>query len=76
MVDDLVTGICKLRSDRQWRRTADRGRGKAYNCLWRKNEGTTVTTDLNVDDLGGYGRSEDKTDERDEHGWQVRVRGG
>ena len=46
---------------------------ETYNRLWRKSESATVTTDLDVDDLGGHGRSEDKTDEWDEHGWQVRV---
>ena len=50
--------------------------GKTDNCLWHENESTTITTDLNVDDLGGNGRSEDEADEWDEHGWQVRTRVG
>jgi hypothetical protein len=28
---------------------------------------------LDINDLGGNGRSKDKTDERGEHGWQVRM---
>jgi hypothetical protein len=50
--------------------------GFRENCLWHKNERTTLTTDLDVDDLGGNCRNKDKTDEWDEHGWQVRVRVG
>ena len=46
---------------------------EAHSCLRRKSEGATIITDLDVDDLGGNGRSEDKTDERNEHGWQVRT---
>jgi len=41
------------------------------DCLWRIGE--VGATDLDINDLGGNGRSKDKTDERGEHGWQVRM---
>jgi len=47
--------------------------GDCGNRLWRKSKSTIHTTNLDIDDLGRNGRSEDKTDERNEHGWQVRV---
>lgn len=49
---------------------------ETYNCLWIKNEGGVVITDLNVNNLSGDGRSEDEADEWDEHDWQVRARIG
>jgi hypothetical protein len=49
---------------------------KTHNCLWRKSEGAAVTANLNVDNFSGNGRNEGKTDERNEHDWQVRMRVG
>jgi len=37
------------------------------NCLRIEKKGTVVVTNLNVDDLGGDGRSKDEADEWDEH---------